>query len=316
MSPTIQRESSAATEELAHFAIVAEPPPEALKVARCKLATTVSLSVGGVRSPATRSVLSALLLLGTPPQASILGRSERLAAPLAALVNGFAAGTYRARRAGCMGVEATVVPAALAVAEWRGVGGQDLARSVSVGLEIGVRFSNSFSGDLSSQGWDVAAISGGLGAVAATGSLLELGQKRMQRAIGLAATQSAGVEGGYETMQPFHFGKSAANAVEAALLVNRGLTAPLSGVEGRRGLFSVLDPRGDPDALLNGLSEEWISAHAEDGDELGVTTDEQVSAEAQDIARGTLSPDRAAELVEACLDSVAPVTRLVNLARP
>jgi 2-methylcitrate dehydratase PrpD len=54
-----------------------------------------------------------------------------------------------------------------------------------------------------------------------------------------------------------HAGKAAANGVYAALLARRGWLSSREGIEGRRGYWTTLSSRVDPDAATRELGETW-----------------------------------------------------------
>ncbi|OEU85397.1 MmgE/PrpD family protein [Streptomyces abyssalis] len=83
------------------------------------------------------------------------------------------------------------------------------------------------------------------------------------RALGLAATQSTTVDGNpgeEKEITVLRTALAAADGAEAALLGERGFTAPGQPVEGRRGLLALLAPGADPQELVRDLGTRW---HAE-----------------------------------------------------
>ena len=85
-------------------------------------------------------------------------------------------------------------------------------------------------------GWHITGTSGVFGAATAIGKLLELDHQQMVWAIGLAATQAAGLREMFGSMaKSFHPGRSAQNGYAAALLAQAGFTAGERGIEGARG---------------------------------------------------------------------------------
>ena len=83
-------------------------------------------------------------------------------------------------------------------------------------------------------GWHITGTAGVFGAAAAIGKLLGLDEQQMVWAIGLAATQAAGLREMFGSMaKSFHPGRSAQNGYAAALLAQAGFTAGERGIEGR-----------------------------------------------------------------------------------
>ena len=89
-------------------------------------------------------------------------------------------------------------------------------------------------------GWSSGTIAAAIGAGVTDGLLVGLTQPQLRAAVGICATQAAGL-GGAEATPAFalQVGKAAFNAVEAALLARSGFTAPGEPLDGRRGLFAL-----------------------------------------------------------------------------
>ena len=72
------------------------------------------------------------------------------------------------------------------------------------------------------------------------GLLLGLTEPQLRAAVGICATQAAGLAAAEGTPAfALQVGKAAFNGVEAALLARAGLTAPGEPLDGRRGLFAL-----------------------------------------------------------------------------
>ena len=132
-----------------------------------------------------------------------------------------------------LGVETAIVcAAATALGENCGEAvaiGCDVADLVAVGLP-----------DAGARGWSAPVISAAIGATAAAGHMLGLAEPQLRAAIGIAATQAAGLRSADGTdAAPLQAGKAAFNAVEAALLAQAGVTSAAHPLEGRRGLYAL-----------------------------------------------------------------------------
>src|SRR5208282_4208919 len=87
-------------------------------------------------------------------------------------------------------------------------------------------------------GFHSTGTAGTLGAAAAAAKLLELDRTHVERALGIAASEAAGLRENFGTMtKPFHAGRAAENGVVAAELAALGFTASLNGLEADRGFF-------------------------------------------------------------------------------
>ena len=257
-------DARAVTEELARFAseLTWDDVPETTRAgARRTAGNVLGLAVGASRHDAVERAMRALTGLGLTGSSSVLGRPERFAVTWAPLVNGLA-----------MHVEdfddthlrtvlhpgAPVVPAALAVAELRGLSGQDVLTAVVVGVEVASRVGNGLGTPHFDRGWHVTGTMGHLGAALAAGRLLGLDPERMRHALALAATQAAGHTEQLGSMtKSLHPGKAAADGVEAALLAAGGFTGPAGAIEGRRGLAALMAPGVDLDEVVRDLGSAW-----------------------------------------------------------
>lgn len=250
------------TRTLARFVVGTEDVPREVRHAgRRTVLNTVALAVGASSHPAVVTARRALAPLAGAPRASVLGRGERLSPPWAALLNGMAAHVEDFDDTHLRTVVhpgAPVVPAALAVGEdLEANGGQVLLASV-LGVEVALRVGNGLGPGHFDRGWHVTGTTGHLGAAAAAGRLLGLDEEAMIVALGIAATQAAGLQEALGTMtKSFHPGKAAADGVEAAYLARAGFSGPARPIEGRRGLAALAAPDPDLAESLRDLGDVW-----------------------------------------------------------
>lgn len=250
------------TEAIARFISDATVTPELERVARRALATALPLAAGAAGQPTPAAALRVVRRFGPASgSATVLGTDMTTSPMLAALVNGTAANSDDFDDTDLLTQahpSASVVPAALAVAEHVGADLGTTLRAVAVGIEIATRIARAFGAPHTERGWHISSTSNQVGAGAAAVAVLGLSGNAAQMALGLSATQAGGIGAALGSMvKPFHFGKAASNGVEAALLVQGGFTAPLQGIEGRRGLVPVIAPHADAAALLDGLGQRW-----------------------------------------------------------
>lgn len=89
-------------------------------------------------------------------------------------------------------------------------------------------------------GWSSGTVAAALGASVTAGLLLGLTRPQRRAALGICATQAAGLRAAEATPAfALQVGKAAFNGVEAARLAAAGLTAPDDPLDGRRGLFAL-----------------------------------------------------------------------------
>jgi 2-methylcitrate dehydratase PrpD len=89
--------------------------------------------------------------------------------------------------------------------------------------------------------WSVPVVSAAIGAGLAAGLMLDLAEAQLRSALGICATQAAGLLAAAGTdAAPLQGGKAAFNAVEAAQLARLGFTSSREPLDGRRALFPLL----------------------------------------------------------------------------
>lgn len=140
-----------------------------------------------------------------------------------------------------------VAPAALAVAELHRASGADLLRALVIGHEIEARIGERLGDAQYRFGLHPTGTTGAIGAAAACARLMGLDADRTAHALGLAATQAAGLKCMFGTMaKPLHAGKAAMNGVMAARLAARGFTANTAALECPQGFAATQAPDGEP----------------------------------------------------------------------
>jgi 2-methylcitrate dehydratase PrpD len=85
-----------------------------------------------------------------------------------------------------------------------------------------------------------------------------LDRKRLLCALGIAASEAAGLRENFGTMtKPFHAGRAAESGVVAADLAGLGWTAAGQILEAPRGFFRAAGGGYDPDAIVHKLGNPW-----------------------------------------------------------
>ncbi|MBI3937429.1 MAG: MmgE/PrpD family protein [Betaproteobacteria bacterium] len=235
------------------------PPPVIHEASRAIL-NWLGCAIGSSRHETVERALAALREFSGPPQAAVLGRTERLDILHAALVNGISSHVldFDDTHARAVHPSAPVLPALLAYAEWRKVSGAELAHAFVLGVEAEIRIGLSVFPEHYDVGWHITGTAGVFGAAAAAGKLLRLDERQMAWALGIAATQSAGLREMFGSMcKSFHPGRAAHNGLTAALLAARNFTSSERAIEAPRGFAHVLSTRFDPAVITQGLGERF-----------------------------------------------------------
>ena len=218
-------------------------------------------AVGASRHETTERALAALAPFSGPPEATVLGRTERLDIMHAALINGIASHTFDFDDTHLKTVihpSGPVASAVLALAERLPVSGEAFLHAFILGVEVECRIGNAVYPEHYDVGWHITGTAGVFGAAAATGRLLGLTEQQMVWALGLAATQASGLREMFGTMsKPFHPGNAARNGLLAALLAQRDFTSSDQGIEAKRGFANVLSTRFKPEEITERLGETW-----------------------------------------------------------
>jgi 2-methylcitrate dehydratase PrpD len=252
------------TAALAEFVVGLRPAqvPEAAwrRAEECAL-DTLGCALGGAREPLADPLVRLALAQGPTPQATLLGRGERVAVTWAALVNGSLAHAldYDDVFTGMIGhPSAPLWPAVLALGEWLDRSGADCLAAFVAGYDVEARVGQGINPGHYRRGWHATATLGGLAAAAAGARLLGLGVRETRWALGLAATQAGGLRQVFGTMgKPFHAGRAAMSGLLAALLAGDGLTCSEAILEGPDGLAQVMTDALDPRPVLEGLGERF-----------------------------------------------------------
>ena len=160
---------------------------------------------------------------------------------------------------------AVVVPAVLALAEARGLGGERLETAIAAGYEVMIRTALALDPSATRlQGWHITAVTGTLGAAAACSVLIGLDEERTAWALGLAGTQSGGLFafGADGTMSKrLHPGRAAQSGVMAVELAELGFSGPTQVLETPDGgLLWAFSSKSRTAPLTEGLGRHWHAA--------------------------------------------------------
>ncbi|MBI4332407.1 MAG: MmgE/PrpD family protein [Chloroflexi bacterium] len=160
-----------------------------------------------------------------------------------------------------------VIPATLAVAEWKHAGGKDLTLATIAGCEIMARVGLALGASHAyARGFHPTAICTPIGCAVAAGKLLGLGRDAMAEAISIAAVQGAGAPPVVQSgRSPFTHritsGRAAQGGVLAALLAQMGVVGISAVFEGPRGFLAAHSGNPDPTKLTENLGRVYEIEH-------------------------------------------------------
>jgi 2-methylcitrate dehydratase PrpD len=204
----------------------------------------LGVTLAGGREPAAVIALAALRDDHPGDRgATVVGSLTRLPPAEAALVNGTASHAldYDDVNAVMIGhPTVAVLPAVLALAETRHSTGAQVIEAFAAGYEAQCRIAAAAGPGPYQRGFHATATIGTFGAAAACARLLGLDAGHTAVALGLAATQAAGIKSMFGTMtKPLHAGKASANGILAARLAAGGFTAHPAAIETGQGFAEV-----------------------------------------------------------------------------
>jgi len=256
-------DTAAVTRTLARYVVNARYdgiPAEVRHEARRALLNWLGCAIGAAHHETVDRALAALAPFAGAPQATLLGRSERFDILNTAFLNGVSSHVldFDDTHEKAIHPSAPVYPALLALGEWRNASGADFLHAFILGVEVECRLALAVFPEHYDVGWHVTGTAGVFGAAAAAGKLLGLSAQQMAWALGIAATQSAGLREMFGSMcKSFHPGAAARNGLCAALLAARNFDSSERGVEAPRGWGHVLSTRFDPAVITAGLGEHF-----------------------------------------------------------
>jgi 2-methylcitrate dehydratase PrpD len=200
---------------------------------------------------------------------TILGSSMKTAARFAAFVNGIGihADDYddtqlavaQDRVYGLLThPTAPALSAALALGEARSLSGRELMVAYHVGVEVECKIAEAIAPRHYDEGFHSTGTCGTIGAAAAAAKVTGLDLHQTLHAMGIAASEAAGLRENFGTMtKPLHAGRAAESGIVAAELAALGWTAAEQILEAPRGFFRAAGGGYDPDAIVHKLGQPW-----------------------------------------------------------
>ena len=241
-------------------------PGEVAERAKLHLLDTLAAMVSGSRLVPGKRAIGYVKTLGGTREAGVIG-TRILTTPVnAALVNGILAHadeTDDIHDPGNMHPGASVVPAALAMAERNHDNGTALLRAMVLGYDVGTRLNMSLVPmKFMFTGHHPPSFSGVFGAAAAAGALARLNPERVRYMLSYTAQQAAGLAS--MLRDPEHVekafgmgGMTAHNGVQAALLAAHGFTGVADVFSGDYSFFVAFHPDADPQMLTRELGQTY-----------------------------------------------------------
>lgn len=252
------------SKELAEYVVETtydDIPEDVVEFTKLCILDYFSSAIAGKDTAPIKKVEELVEVLGGNGQASLINGGKSSVAN-AALLNGAASHIVEQddiHKSSIIHAATVVIPAALAVGEWKKLDGKELITAVVVGYEVCFRIGEAVSPSHYYY-WHNTATCGTFGSAAAVAKLLNLSVEQTVHSLGSAGTQAAGlwefIEDGAMSKQ-LHPGKAAMNGVISSMLAEKDFTAASKILEGRRGFFEAMSDEYDADKITDGLGKEF-----------------------------------------------------------
>ncbi len=225
-------------------------PADARVLVRHCLLDWIAVTLAGAQEPVAHMLAEEAREQGGFPQATVVGHGFAASSRQAALINGAASHAldFDDVNMSFTGHPSVVLmPALLALAESRGASGAAFMTAFVAGYETLCRIGAAVSPGHYALGFHSTGTIGTFGAAAACARLLQLDPDDTAVALGIAATQAAGLKAMFGTMcKPLHAGKASADGMMAAQLAARGFTGRGDAIEALQGFAATHGPDFDP----------------------------------------------------------------------
>jgi len=291
-------------------------PPATVQMSRLLLLDGLGCLLAGTNAAHASSTAQMVRELGGAAQASIYPGMTSGSVRDAAFVNGislYSVGLNDVHVAAESHPGASVIPAILALGEWKRLPGSEMIAALVAGYELVGRVGRALLPRHRQRGFHATGTCGTFGAAAAAARALGFDADKTANTFGIAGSQAAGLyechHDGTSTMI-YHAGRAAQNGVEAALLVAAGMTGPATVLEGSKGFFRatsnvVLDAAAEA-AVLKGLGQHFELDATSFRPYFGCSSTLAASAAIANLMRSNgLSANDIAEIVVQCHPIVA-----------
>lgn len=221
-------------------------PDEVLISAKRHILDTIGVAIRGRTHENAVNSLNGLIELNKNAHLiPVWGSKVKLSTEYAALANGIAAH--------CLDFDDThtdsilhgstiIAPVVLALGEELNLFEEDLLVAFIGGWEVAARIGLASKGSFHKRGFHTTSIAGMFGAVAAASKLLHLSEHEIVNALGLAGSQTSGINeylSNSSSSKSMHAGWSAFSGIVSTRFAKNGMTGPHSVFEGRDGIFKT-----------------------------------------------------------------------------
>lgn len=239
-------------------------PPEAADVAGRGFADSIASMVAGRQEVCVSATETALAGMSARPSDSdphLYLSDKRAPALIAACINGTAAHALDYDDVALRGHPSSVLmTTALIEGEINDLSGTQAVAAYVAGYEIWAELVRREPGQLRTKGWHPTGMYGSIAAAAVAIVARKLSADIAQHALGIAASQAAGLSANFGSMtKPFHAGRAAQSGILSVELALAGMTASHDALEHPQGFLHAFSPDGreDRDSPIDGLGRDW-----------------------------------------------------------
>jgi len=240
----------------------ARPPHALFAVARRHLIDCAGVALAGAMAPTVKAVRELMPVAGGVAAVRVPGATQSFGVRDAAIVNGMAAHFHDYDDddpAISVGHPTAPVFAAIcALAEGAGASMDTACAAYIAGVETTMRIGRVVNPQHYNAGWHATATLGVFGATVAAALLLELDGERIEHALGIAASLSAGLKCNFGSdVKPLQVGVAAGNGVFAAQVAKSGVRSAEGALFGPTGFCAVYGGQGDARAIIASFGEPY-----------------------------------------------------------
>jgi 2-methylcitrate dehydratase PrpD len=223
----------------------------------------IGCAIGGSREPAVDAAVALMAEVGGPPRATIIGRATKTDVVEAAFINCLSSATLAYDDTHLATVTHPTGPVAAVLLAWSErarISGAEFLNALTLGIEVQCRLSNLLllPPAKANLGLYITGITGPIGAAVALARLMRLDEAKMRAAIGIAATQAAGLRSTHASMAgAFPPAHAARAGMLATLLAAKGFACSPQTLEGSNGLVEVFAPGADLARVVEGIGGDF-----------------------------------------------------------
>jgi 2-methylcitrate dehydratase PrpD len=240
-------------------------PDDIRHEARRALLDTIGCGVFGATLPWCKAAMAGAAIWSGAGDVPVWGTDRRVAPDTAALINGTQVHSFELddlHKEAILHPGGVTIPALLAVVQTvdRTITGKEFLAAVVAGYEVSIRVGLATGLGLLHRGWHNNGVLGTFGAAAGVARLFGLSADGATDAIGMAASQSAGLMSAqYSSMiKRIHAGKAAQSGLYAAVFAQQGIRGIRDVFEtGYGGFAATFTDEYHLADLTAGLNQEW-----------------------------------------------------------